>query len=144
MWLVSVSHSIQGVIVPTEVWTRDERVKIADALVNIALTGRGDATRERSFRMNITLCRHRALSQEEHAGLSCDWHASPPQDIAGGPVEILWSSPAMPDTPSMHPCESPERRLIPQLKDPRLWLPIDCGKCPPCEGRAEIEQGVRG
>lgn len=138
MWLVSVSTVQNGDFVPTEVWTADDRLKIAEGLINRVLEGRGDPLRERSFRMNITLCRHRVLSDNEKLLLPCDFKAAKAKDIAGGPVATLWHTAAMPNGPSVQPCVSPHRRYIPGLDDPRLWVPQDCGHCDPCLARAAI------
>lgn len=53
---MSLSHREQDRFVPTEVWIKDERLKIAEGLIDRVLAGRGDPLRQRSFRMNITLC----------------------------------------------------------------------------------------
>lgn len=134
MWLVSVSLRERERIVPTEVWTADDRLWIAEKVIDMVLDGRGDKEREREFRMNITLCRHRAASDGELDQLPCDWKGRG-RDIAGGPVAVLWSSPAMPTSPGVMPCEAPRKRQIPALNDERLWIPIDCGSCEPCQVR---------
>lgn len=133
MWLVSVSHSVAGKIVPTEIWTKDHRLRIADRLIDMVLDGRGDPRRERSFRMCITLCRHRAISDKENDELPESFHKAPATDIAGGPVEVLWSSQDMPKSDSVLPCRDPGKVPLPGQHE--LWLPVDCGRCPPCVAR---------
>lgn len=138
MWLCSVSTRQAEAIVPTEVWVADERLKIAEGLIDRVLDGRGDPLLQRSFRMNITLCRHRVLSAEEQALLPCDFKTAKAQDMAGGPVATLWHTPLMPNGPSVQPCVQPHRLQILTLDDPRLWIPQDCGHCDPCLARAAI------
>jgi hypothetical protein len=136
VWLASVSHSERGVLVPAGEWVHSAIGSLGERLLDKALLGRGDSTMQRGFRMNITLCRHRVVTDKEIAMLPPEWHDSPPVDIAGGPVEILWATGMMPTSPAVYPCENPGRRLIAQLADPRLWIPEDCGACPPCVARA--------
>lgn len=134
VWLASASAwDTLGHLVPSSRWT-DTRMAQVSASLDILLDGVGDPTREREFRMCVTLCRHRALTQAEHDALPDWWHAAPAVDVAGGPVEIMWHK-GIPETVSTLPCENPTREVVaPRRLD--IWLPIDCGRCPPCVARA--------
>src|SRR5262245_37898311 len=94
----------------------------------------GDKKRERVFRMNLTLCLHRALRPEEVARLPASFWALPQGGLAGGPVEILWEN--VKGALSTQPCQRPHKRIIPQhAHDLNGWIPIDCGRCPSCLAR---------
>jgi len=85
--------------------------------------------------MNITVCLHRAATVEEINGLPAEWHGNI-GGMAGGPVACLWSR-GIPDAPSCLPCAKPIR--LPTSEDrPDLWIPEDCGQCPPCKARAAL------
>lgn len=138
VWLASVSRTsvITGRFTPVVRWT-PEQMREARSLLFGVLRGAGDRGRERLFRMNVTLCLHRALTDDEVRRLpgGC---AFTPVNLAGGPVEVLWES--EPGGPSTRPCEVPIRQPFPgEPADPDLWLPIDCGRCEPCRERAELE-----
>lgn len=137
VWLASLSRrDRRGNIITTDRWT-PAVLDAAQAHLDFLLDGLGDPGRQRSFRMCITLCRHRALTDLEHDALPDYWHAEPARDIAGGPVEVLWAR-GIDDTPGVRPCEHPSRQPI--RRD--LWLPVDCGSCPPCLARAAAVDGV--
>ena len=104
-------------------------------MLNNALAGVGDSTKERLFRMNITLCLHRAARPEEVAELPDTWHKAP-TGLAGGPVACIWSH-GIPVVDSCLPCENPGHQVLYPTR-PDLWIPIDCQKCPPCLARAKI------
>lgn len=109
-------------------------------LRTVALRGVGDDSKERLFRMNVTLCMHRACTEAEVAGLPAWWHEAL-SGMAGGPVEVLWSK-NVTDSPSSAPCENPEH--VPSMCGrPDLWIPCDCGQCAPCKARAQIACSVR-
>ena len=137
VWLASISkrHPITRQTVPNTRWSPADRAG-ASALLMAALAGVGDPARQRTFRMNITLCVHRALTDEEIAGLPPVWHAQPGTHLAGGPVEILHET--VPCAPSTRPCEQPGRHYI-TLGDPDMWVPQDCGRCAPCLARRAVE-----
>jgi hypothetical protein len=60
VWLASVSlRDKRGDIIGTEKWTPRHWRYAEDTLKNHALRGAGDDTRERMFRMRITLCLYR-------------------------------------------------------------------------------------
>lgn len=131
MWLASASMRDKvGRIWPASKWP-DEVMDQVSASLGVLLEGVGDPEREREFRMCITLCRHRALSQEEHDGLPQWWHDAPAFDIAGGPVEVRWHK-GIPEVQSAQPCVKPSREYI---RWPDQWLPVDCGQCEPCKAR---------
>jgi hypothetical protein len=109
----------------------------AEAGLRAALDGVGDPTRERLFRMNVTLCLHRAATDAEVAGQP-DWFLTHPAcGLAGGPVEVLWEN--TPGADSTKPCRSPRKMVLPGVKDPLLWIPQDCGRCKSCRARATFK-----
>jgi hypothetical protein len=111
-------------------WRESERL-----LRTKALGGIGDERRERFFRMCVTACLHRGLTDAELAGLPASWHQAPAIDIAGGPVEVLWSK-GIPDVLSARPCDHPTRKPFdPRRRATELWIPLDCGACPSCVAR---------
>lgn len=137
VWLASVSkrQPISRRTVPNTRWSATERVS-AIAILMAALSGVGDVARQRMFRMNLTYCVHRALTDAEITGLAASWHAQPGTHLAGGPVEILHET--VPGAPSTRPCEQPRRAYI-ALGDPDMWIPRDCGRCGPCIARHAVE-----
>lgn len=136
VWLASVSHRDRdGQIVPTGRWSSDVRAR-ANALVGRALLGVGDLSREVAFRMNVTLCRHRGLTEEEEAGLPLDFHEFEATDTAGSAVELLSVRGVTGN--AIRPCENPGRTPIPGAGDPDLWLPEPCGACAPCLAREAV------
>jgi hypothetical protein len=135
VWLASVSRWISPVM-PLAVprWSRavlDE----AEQRLRDALLGVGNNQRERLFRMNVTLCLHRAATDAEVEQQPGWFHTSKACGLAGGPVEVLWEN--VPGSASTKPCEHPRKRQL-NPGDPLLWLPIDCGRCKPCKARAAI------
>lgn len=137
MWLASLSVRRRGAIVTTDRWTPTVLASAQESL-DFLLDGIGDASRQRSFRMTVTLCRHRALSVEEHDALPVEWHDAPATDIAGGPVEVLWHR-GIPERLSTLPCENPTK--VP-MGSHGAWFPLDCEACPPCVAREEQAEGV--
>lgn len=148
VWLASVS--IRGnasranpllpdewMIVPTGRW--GPRMKAAgEEVLDKLLHGVGDDSRERCFRMNVTLCRHRALNPFEQEAVA-DWQSCRvARDLAGGPIEVMWTK-GLEETPTTQPCESPRRALM-DPRRPDLWLPEDCGRCAPCRARALVQR----
>jgi hypothetical protein len=84
----------------------------------------------------MTLCVHRGIRSDELALIPRWWHEADAVDIAGGPLEVLWSR-GVPDVPSANPCHAPGKQYLdPRRKD--LWLPVDCGECPPCRARTAV------
>ncbi len=138
VWLASGSlRDDSGRLVLTGEMRGAQRVQVTDALVEL-LDGIGNPEHERCFRMNATICIHRALSASEEASLSPEWCALPAIHLAGGPVELLWSR-GVQDTPSVRPCKQPTKHWL----DRRTWIPLDCGRCAPCVARRAIEESVR-
>jgi hypothetical protein len=134
VWLASYSRRNRHGIIGTSKWTREEFERGYQRLC-AALSGVGDESMERLFRMNVTLCLHRAATAAEVAALPASWHGDE-SGAAGGPVEVLWSK-GIEAAPSCLPCESPGHGLIPGCR-PDLWVPIDCGRCEPCVARASL------
>lgn len=133
VWLASVSvRTAQGAIIPTGRWAASTRAR-AERTLEALLDGIGDVSREVLFRMNITLCRHRGLTDEEEAGLPGSFHDFRATDTAGCSVETIWRRGV--DSPASLPCEDPGREPIGDRPDPDLWLPIPCGACEPCRAR---------
>lgn len=134
VWLASVTlRDEQNRIRPTETWNDEDRER-ASASLELALTGLGDESRQRQFRMCSTMCRHRAVTPAEADHLPESWWSEAARDIAGGPVELLWER-GLPPSPGSRPCEHPSWMAI-DRRDPRLKFPIDCGECEPCRVRA--------
>lgn len=137
MWLVSVSRRKGADLHPAQDFTRAER-KQAKRVAEKVLKGAGDPRHERAFRMCITYCLHRALSPAEVSLLDPEklvrrgW-------LAGGPIEVYYSRGLAAQQVSAEPCHNHGRQLIPGLPS-RLYLPVDCGKCPPCVARKVIER----
>lgn len=105
-----------------------------EAMLTQLLGPVGDPSRERSFRMCITLCRHRAVTPAEIEGLPQWWRDAPAVHLAGGGLEVLWRR-GIEDGPSVLPCEDYGRDEL----GGGLFLPVDCGKCEPCRARAAWE-----
>lgn len=135
MWLASVSYWPGGQPLLTGDYTPFLR-KRAYRLLRQYLAGVGDERWGRFFRMNLTFCLHRGLSDAEIATLPKSWEENPPVHLAGGPIEVFWSKGVAPGVLSCNPCENPTRHYV----TPTIWLPYDCGECPPCRARAEIER----
>ena len=139
VWLCSVSKQDKsGETVGTAKW-KPEDFAMAERLALSALAGVGDPERQRAFRMNITFCVHRAVSDEEKAQLPKEW-AGARGGMAGGPVEVLWSR-GIEHKPAAMPCHNPHHMVIDQSR-PDLWVPEDCGKCEPCQARAAIAKPI--
>lgn len=136
-----MSRAEKGWIFGTADWGLTEYA-LAERFALSALRGVGDETRQRAFRMNVTYCIHRAVSAEERAIIaqSPAW-CNAPGGLAGGPVEVLWTR-GIPHREAAMPCHNPGRLVI-SASRPDLWLPSDCGRCPPCLARAAILAVVR-
>jgi hypothetical protein len=137
VWLASMSRRAgNGKIIPALKWPSGQ-LKRAQARLHQVLHGVGDPNRERCFMMCITLCMHRALSDADIAALPPKWHDAPALDVAGGPIKILYAR-GCSESPSTLPCEHYDRVEIPDrdFEGDRLWIPEECGECPPCRARA--------
>jgi hypothetical protein len=121
----------------TDRWSKRERKRLTQYLRTDVLAGLGDPTVERVFRMNVTLCIHRLCTPPEAERAMRMWEGTEHRDLAGQPIEILEEigcSSAL----STRPCDNP-RRLVMVPSRPDLWVPQDCGACPSCQARAELE-----
>jgi hypothetical protein len=138
VWLASASlRDRHGALLPSSAWIDDRREydRVVKALRR-TLVDVGDPTRQRLFRMPVTVCLHRALTASEVASLPDEWHAVPPVHLAGGGLEVLWET--EPGALSTRPCERPTRRALYATR-PDLYTIEDCGGCGPCRARAESE-----
>lgn len=122
----------------SEEWVDDRasRRRVERALER-TLQGVGDASRQRLFRMPITVCLHRALTDEEVDALPEVWHDLPAEHLAGGGLEILWETEE--GALSTKPCENPTRLPANPLV-PKLYTIDDCGECGPCLAREASTQ----
>lgn len=130
-----------GTIIPTGEWiTKPAARNKALRILKEVLAGVGDTAFERTFRMNVTLCIHRAMTRNEVAELPEWWHRAPAGDGAGPAVEVV-SSRGATGRPVQQPCDSP-RRVLPPISgyDPRLWFPEGCGQCEPCLDRVRVRE----
>lgn len=137
VWLASASlRDRNGQLLPSMAWHSTRDGDRARKILYRTLDGAGDQHRQRLFRMPITVCLHRALSDDEVDGLPEWWHRVPAAHLAGGSVEVLWET--EPGEPSTRPCVAPRDVML----DPWNRLPAieDCGACEPCEARAGLEQ----
>lgn len=138
MWLASVSlRDKRGDIIGTAKWTPRQWRYAEDTLKNYALRGAGDENRERMFRMCITLCLHRGIRDDELDQIEDWWFDAAAVDLAGGPLEIIYAK-GVPDIESAKPCHHPRKQLI-DLSRLDLYLPRDCGVCPPCIARTNAQ-----
>lgn len=138
MWLASVAlRDSAGEIIGNATWTPEMWRYAEMTLTSTVLGGVGDRRRERLFRMNITLCLHRGVTPQELRRLPAWWHEADAVNLAGGPIEVLWSR-GLPRTLSAEPCDNPTHRTLPpngRQPRPDLWVPEDCGRCPSCVAR---------
>lgn len=142
VWLASVSKRNRQGIIPNTRWGAYHRREAVDLLKTV-LDGVGDPDRGwRLFRMQITYCMHLACSVSEIELLPDEWETIKGSALAGGPVEILDSGHCA-TTPSVMPCERPAKGRIPTPSfDADVWIPLDCGLCPPCLDRISIKAGL--
>lgn len=135
VWLGSVSRWRRGRMIYTSKWDR-KALTAAESVLLWLLDGVGDLSAERLFRMNLTLCLHRALSHGEADGLPDWWKQRPGVHVEGGPLEVLRSR-GVARTPSLEPCAAPETQIISPGSPVRLA--VDCGRCESCQARARLE-----
>lgn len=139
VYLASISkRSPLGMDKPisTQLWSPELRADAEGWLLRL-LGPAGDRSRERLFRMQITLCLHRALTSAEVEALPPYFHTDPATDLAGGPVEILRETEAGWETTK--PCHNPTRHRL-DRRDPLLWFPVDCQRCGPCVARMALQR----
>lgn len=136
MWLASISKRRgNGLIHPARDFSTAERREAYQRLKR-TLEGVGDERFGRHFRMCVTQCLHRGLSDQEIALLPEDWKSLPAIDVAGAPVEIFWQKGVPEDCVSARPCFDPGKQFL----DDDLYTPLDCGDCPPCEARLQLQR----
>lgn len=132
MWLASISRFRQnGQIVYVPEWSPSQ-LREAERRLRQMVEGVGNDKRERLFRMNVTLCLHRAATDAEVTSQPPWFLSAPGNGLAGGPVEVLSETEA--GDPSTKPCHDPKRYLIDGF-NPHAWIPLDCGHCEPCRAR---------
>lgn len=125
MWLASVSRRLDGICHPARDYSAAER-REAYQVLRKTLHGVGDTRWGRHFRMCITQCLHRGLSDAEIAALPPGWQ-----------VEVFWSRGVPEGLLSADPCHAPRKHVVDARRD--LYIPLDCGACPPCRARIEVE-----
>jgi hypothetical protein len=136
VWLASVSRfrsNGRRLYVPE--WSlsqmREGERELRRLLVNV-----GDPLRERVFRMNVTLCLHRAATDAE-VEAQPDWFmAAAGNGLAGGPVAVIAETVA--GAASTKPCVAPGKTII-DRHSMHGWIPKDCGACEPCRARARFD-----
>lgn len=133
VWLASLSRPSRnhGGRLPTQLWSSDTVAESARLLRRV-IGPAGDPDRERLFRMNVTLCLHRACTDAELASAPDWFRQAEPIDLAGGPIAVLWESES--GAPSTRPCDRPTQIPL-DPRHPLLWYPQDCGSCPSCRAR---------
>lgn len=137
VWLVSGSlRDTFGRSIPSARW-KPEDVALLEATLLRVLDGVGDRAFERFFKMPVTACIHRKLTEKEEAGLHPSWHAAKAVHMAGGPLAILRET--VEGSDSTKPCVAPRRLPVRGQSDDDLFLLEDCGGCTPCRARAKIE-----
>jgi hypothetical protein len=136
--LVSLSRTNldTGKLMPVGTWSPEWKQRAVEIMRQV-VSGLGDPKRERHFRMNATICLHRALTEQEIEQLPAFFHSEAALDSAGGPVEILWEN--VPGELSTRPCKRPGREQL-DSDVPALWIPVDCGVCPSCTARQRVEE----
>lgn len=128
----------EALILTTDKWSPLVRTE-AERQIRIALAGVGDELLQRCFRMCVTLCVHRAVTGAELAGLPAEWTCAVGRDLAGGPVEVLWHTSAVPHVPSAQPCANPGKRPVAELAHLGVYIPEDCGGCDACRARQVVQ-----
>ena len=142
MWLASVSlTNKRGRKVCTPSW-RIMQWHHAFALLDEATHGIGHPEHFRKFRMQITLCKHVPLREDEIAVLPPGWMETRGDSLAGGPVEALDSVGLPTGLVSVRPCENPGKKMLVTARgfsdDDEAWLPVECGRCASCRAREEL------
>lgn len=132
VWLASVSRiRANGETFYVPEWSPSQ-LRAAEKLLRGVVAGVGNPDRERLFRMNVTLCLHRAATDEEVAAQPPWFLTARGQGLAGGPVQVL--SETEEGSPSTRPCVKPKRYVI-DPSSPFGWIPVDCGACESCLAR---------
>jgi hypothetical protein len=132
VWLASISRRRDnGRVLYVPEWSDSQR-RAAEWTLRRTLRGVGNPDRERLFRMNVTLCLHRAATDAEVAAAPAWFLTARGCGLAGGPVEVL--SETERGSASTRPCTTPGRHIL-EPTNPHAWVPIDCGLCEPCRAR---------
>jgi hypothetical protein len=139
VWLASMSYrNKSGQFINTAKWKDSMRIlnkrQKPSAVLQDIIGPLGDESKERCFRMNMTMCLHRAATDEEVKSLPKTWQQQLP-GLAGGPIEILWST--VPISDSARPCHAPTP-LVAIKNRPDLFIPQDCHQCLPCKARLAL------
>lgn len=139
MWLASISRRLgkSNDPHPAESYSARERQQ-AEILLHRVLDGVGDERWGRHFRMCLTQCLHRGLSDAELERLSTG-ACTVGRGIAGAPLEVFWQRGVPDDCQSAKPCHAPGRDYL----TPTIYLPRDCGTCVPCRARSDITSRLR-
>jgi hypothetical protein len=134
VWLASISRiRNNGTRFYVPEWS-ESQLRDAERRLRLVVDGVGDVTKERLFRMNVTLCLHRAATDAEVAAQP-DWFLKAPGcGLAGGPVQVL--SETIAGSLSTKPCEAPRKQVIDRYSV-HGWIPVDCGACEPCRARSK-------
>ncbi len=135
VWLASVSKRKPntGQMIPTARWGPGVR-RAALTVAHRTLGPVGEPSMERAFLMCATLCYHRAASDAEIEALP-----DGPGGLAGPPFDqVIHETDACPPAGlSFTPCD---HRTIVRMGKPGFYRPVDdCGQCPSCLARAEVE-----
>ena len=132
MWLASVSRvRANGRRLYVPEWSGPQ-LREAERQLRLLISNVGDVTKERLFRMNITLCLHRAATDAEVAAQPEWFLKTAGCGLAGGPVRVL--SETVAGSPSTKPCEAPRKQVV-DRHSPHGWIPVGCGQCEPCRAR---------
>lgn len=107
----------------------------AERSLRAIVEGVGNVERQRLFRMNVTLCLHKAATNEEVATQSDRFLTANGTGLAGGPVQVL--SETEPGSQSTRPCHNP-RKFVIDGDNAHGWIPLDCGDCEPCLSRDAV------
>jgi hypothetical protein len=135
VWLASISRRrANGRQVYVPEWSASQRRDAERRLYDL-VAGIGDPGRDRMFRMNITLCLHRAATDGEVAAAPPWFLTARGRGLAGPPVEII--SETVQGALSTRPCANPTRQQLGD-KSPHAWMPIQCGQCPSCLARLAL------
>lgn len=135
VWLASISRirpNWKTLYVPE--WSESQR-REAERQLRKMVEGVGNTSRERLFRMNVTLCLHRAATKDEVSDQQEWFMTCPGSGLAGGPVEVIFETEI--GSESTRPCKTPRKRVI-EPENPHGWIPIDCGSCEPCIARQRV------
>lgn len=133
VWLASISRiRPNGKTVYVPEWSPSQ-LRSGEKALRELLIGVGNTSRERLFRMNVTLCLHRAATDAEVAEQPFWFLSAPGNGLAGGPVQVLSETEV--GSASTRPCLNPRKYVIDRTS-PHGWIPCDCGQCEPCFARA--------